>query len=187
MRYQDLSPEQKAKFRDANRDRNVDDVDWWNGVYEDFIGFAELLGITTSIQHVAFSGFWSQGDGACFTGSWSPRLDASTEIRKHAPEDIELHRIADALVALGMKHKMLNQQVSASISRRAGIYMHSNMMDVELEVDGWPEDTAHVQTFRDLADWLYKSLEQEYTYLTSDESLNEALQDVEITNTEALT
>jgi len=55
------------------------DYDWYDAVYEDFQRIAEILGIrlktrvcrlvggrTREDPCIWFSGFWSQGDGACY-------------------------------------------------------------------------------------------------------------------------
>lgn len=190
MRYQDLSPEQKAKFRDANRDWSVDGIDWWDGVYGDFLAVCQIVGVVTNIRHVVFSGFWSQGDGASFAGSWRWRAEASAEIRQHAPEDTELHRITDALTAEGVKARLCGATyLGATISRSDSMYCHSGTMNVEFEIGD--ENTGSCfenedleQLFRDLADWLYENLENEYEHLTSDDHLDEALADEEIEDEE---
>jgi hypothetical protein len=46
---------------------------------------------------VYWTGFWSQGHGACFNSAYCYRKSAVQAIREHAPLDIELHRIAEAL------------------------------------------------------------------------------------------
>ena len=64
-----------------------------------------------------FSGFWSQGDGACFEGRYAYAPRASLRIRDYAPRDTELHRIADALQAL---QRLNFYQLTASFRRLAG-------------------------------------------------------------------
>ena len=51
---------------DKYRHINVDGIDWWEYIENEFIESMELVGI--DVSKIYFSGFWSQGDGACFDG-----------------------------------------------------------------------------------------------------------------------
>lgn len=62
-----LSNQQREEILDKYRQWNVDHVDWWDNVYESFKSDMEAIGI--SVYRMKFSGFWSQGDGACFEGA----------------------------------------------------------------------------------------------------------------------
>ena len=197
-------------FIDAHRDFNVGH-DWWDSVYSDLHQICEILGIDLDKNEPSFSGFWSQGDGASWTGSYNatkllrgyetagtkhPTYDfAPQKIREHAPKDEELHRIADELCLLARVYFPTYIQVH----RHNSHYVHSSTMYVEtleLCVGGeWYADyhdhgiadevLEHVNDtlqglFRDLADWLYTTLETEYDYLTSDEAVIESLEANEI-------
>ncbi|EFP1523832.1 antitoxin of toxin-antitoxin stability system, partial [Salmonella enterica] len=83
------------------------EYDWYSDVYEDFTLICSILGIRLNTRTVTttggryhektciwFSGFWSQGDGACFEGHYRYQSGAAQNIRQHAPQDEELHRIA---------------------------------------------------------------------------------------------
>jgi hypothetical protein len=169
--------------------------DWWDSVYDDFRQICEIIGIDLDKGEPSFTGFWSQGDGASFTGqyrAWDylarpPTLyyeTAPTKIREHAPNDEELHRIADELCMLSRIYfpTFINTKRFGSSS-----YVHEQTMDcyvepMEGDPDDWAEEVhAHVQDqgamlMRDLARWLYRTLEAEYDYLTSDEAVWEAIQ-----------
>jgi hypothetical protein len=112
---------------------------------------------------------------------------APAKIRKHAPHDEELHRIADELCLLAR----IYGPVYATVSQSSSHYSHSNTMQLgeweyyDEDADPAPEVYDHIeetllQLFRDLADWLYKTLEREYEYLTSDEVVIESLEANEI-------
>ncbi len=49
---------------DKYRDVLVGHGDWYESVYEHFKEMMSVIGIR--VDKVYFSGFWSQGDGACF-------------------------------------------------------------------------------------------------------------------------
>src|SRR3546814_8987198 len=78
-----------------------------------------------------FSGCWSQGDGACFEGDYSYAKGALATIRRYAPKDVALHRIADALGSIQRRNFY---QLSARISHR-GRYYHEYSMDIVVERD----------------------------------------------------
>jgi hypothetical protein len=148
---------------------------------------------------VRFSGFCSQGDGASWAGKYraqsgfspvEPTYDlAPAKIREYC-NDEELHHIADELCMLAR----IYGPVYAKVSHNSSNYCHSQTMeldwweyyDEEIDMDDIDGDILnHIETtlidlFRDLADWLYKTLENEYDYLTSDEAVIESLEANEI-------
>jgi hypothetical protein len=65
QRFDALDESTKAKVLDAHRDTNTDH-DWWSFVYENFTHEMREIGI--EVEEMYFRGFWSQGDGACFKG-----------------------------------------------------------------------------------------------------------------------
>jgi hypothetical protein len=191
-----MNKERKAALIERYHDINVSH-DWWDAVYEDFESVCKILGIeldaTKYGPDIMFSGFWSQGDGASWAGAYyAERWDRSSmhnlytydtapaRIREYAPKDEELHRIADELCFLARIYYPAYARVT-----RLGYYCHSGTMhlahyrpmdestdegDFADEVHRHVEDTL-TDLFRDLADWLYARLEQEYNYLTSDEAV----------------
>lgn len=164
---------------------------WYEFVYEDFEAICEILGIelktfpvrlygggTSQKPCIWFSGFWSQGDGACFEGCYRYQKAAGRKIREHAPQDYELHRIASALQAIQRHHFY---HLRAEIVHH-GRYYHEYCMAIEVALDssdvqGMIADAADgvVELMRDLARWLYRQLEREYEYLTSNEVVDEAI------------
>jgi len=197
-------------FLDEHRDFNVTH-DWWDCVYSDFSQICEIMGIELDKDEPSFSGFWSQGDGASWSGRYaaqstlrgyetrgqiSPTYDlAPAKIREHAPQDEELRRIADELCFLARVYG----STYAIVRRHDHRYVHSNTMcvseweycdenidmnEVDEAVIGHVEE-ALLHAFKALADWLYKALDAEYDYRTSDEAVIEALEANEIEEHEA--
>ena len=189
-RLQGLSDAAREKARAWYRE-GVFDYDWYDAVYEDFQQIAEILGIRFKTRTVHpmgggtrqepciwFSGFWSQGDGACFEGRYEYAKSASAAIRAHAPRDADLHRIADTLRAVQRRNFY---QLYADIGHR-GRYYHEGCMEIVVRRNshGWQDITADAEesladALRDLARWLYRQLEREYEYLTSDEAVDEMI------------
>ncbi|MDE0407814.1 MAG: antitoxin of toxin-antitoxin stability system [Alphaproteobacteria bacterium] len=169
------------------------DYEWYDFVYEDFGTICRILGVTLRTSpmrlygggtrdkpHLNFSGFWSQGDGACFAGRYCYARGAAKAIRVHAPQDTELHRIADELQTAQRRNFF---QLHGTI-RQTGRYCHEYTMAIEVERDSptWQpvtdgaEDTV-IEVMRDLARWLYRQLRQEYEHLTSDDAIDETVAD----------
>lgn len=141
---------------------------WYESVVEDAKTIAALMGI--EIKDVNFSGFWSQGDGASFTGSYAWRSGSVQAVKEHAPQDETLHAIAAALQKVQAPNFY---RLTASIAHR-GHYSHEYCMAID--VDGVlvadAEETLK-DTLRDYARWIYRQLEKEYEYRTSEEALIE--------------
>lgn len=188
-RFEALSEGDKQSILDRHRDINVDH-DWWDCVYDAFKADMDAIGI--EVDRVYFSGFWSQGDGACFEG----RVDDWRLFLKSwgYTDELVVQHFAD--------------HASFSVSHR-GHYYHENCtrFDAEfhlpdqyvdedhfLEYYGFGEelrDAALVavlskfdgrklegeftEAFKDHMRDLYRRLENEYEYRTSDEAVLEAL------------
>lgn len=195
----ELSDTAKDKARAWYR-QGAFDFDWYDSVYEDFERICIILGITLKTRPVRlygggtrqdpciwFSGFWSQGDGASFEGSYSYVKGAHVSIRNYAPQDTQLHAIADRLRDLQRRNFY---QLYADISQ-SGRYCHEYTMSVTAERDhpyhpAMTDDADAILTeaFRDLARWLYRQLEKEYEFQTSDAEVDEAILANEYTFTE---
>jgi hypothetical protein len=186
----ELSEDGRDKARAWYRETAFCD-DWYDFVYEDFKIICSLLGVqlktrsvllcgggTRSKPCIYFSGFWSQGDGACFEALYAYEKDATRKIRAHASQDTELHAIADALQAAQQRNFY---QLRAAITHR-GRYYHEYCMAISVERDSpvfqditTGAEDAIIEALRDLARWLYRQLEREYVYQTSDAAVDEAI------------
>ena len=199
-RLDELSEAAKEKARAWYREGGFD-YEWYDAVYEDFQSIAEILGIRFRTRTVRlmgggtrhdpciwFRGFWSQGDGACYEGVWRHAKGAATRLRAYAPQDVVLHGIADRLQAIQRRNFF---QLRAEITHH-GHYSHEYSMRISVERDSpvgqdMTPDAEDIVTeaLRDLARWLYRQLEREYDYLTSDEAVDESLRANDYTFTEA--
>lgn len=181
--YDELSPEAQEKARDWFRSASEGDNFYSECVIEDATRIGALLGIT--IDDVYWSGFWSQGSGACFIGSYHYAKGAPKAVKAYAPQDAELHRIADALQSLQRKNFYA---LTARISHR-GHYQHSGCMSVAVADSRDQYRETHeddvTQLMRDFADWIYKKLESAYESDNSDESVSENIRCNEYTFTES--
>lgn len=188
--YDGLTEEAKEKARDWYRRGNQEDSWGYECVFEDVADIAELFGLdirqtrkqsSDSKKHwydptIYFSGFWSQGDGACFEGTYSYKKGALKAVIGHAPTDKELHRIVAELQELQRR----NFYRVRCTTKHRGHYNHSGCMWVECENvhDNYLpviDEDAFVQCMRDFADWIYKQLEREFDFINSDEAIEESI------------
>lgn len=189
-RFNELTESARETARQWYRE-SCFDYDWHDCVLEDFAQICEILGVTLKMTPVRltegrtrpkpciyFSGFSCQGDGACFEASYRYARGAHLEIRAYAPQDAQLHRIADALRDAQRRNFY---QLRADVTHH-GCYYHEYMMAIIVERADTPFGNANetaeqeiVEALRDLARWLYRSLEREYGYLTSAEAVDEAI------------
>lgn len=189
-RLEELSAAAKDAARNWYR-QGAPFEDWYEFVYDDFIQICDLIGVdlgsyqvrlygggTRQAPRIWFSGFSSQGDGACFEGRYQYARSSTKSIRAHAPRDAELHRIADTLAAVQRSNFY---QLEARVEHR-GRYYHEYSMTIDVErsapvesamTDGAEEVVA--EALRDLARWLYRQLEAEYAYQTADEQVDAAI------------
>ena len=193
-------PSAREKARDWYRVHHSDS-NWYENVYEDFRAVCGIFGIDLRQRVfrlsngrfmeeacIWFSGFCSQGDGACFEGRWHWQPATARRLREYATQDHELHRIADALQAVQKRNFW---QLQAEIHHR-GRYCHPYSMDITVTRNSptgqamtADAEAAVSEALRDLAFWLYRQLENEYDRLTSDAAVDEALLINEYTFTEA--
>lgn len=168
--FEELSPEHQEKALEYYRDCDTSDSFWYECVIDDAKGIAALMGI--DIDHVYFRGFWSQGDGACFVGSFSYQAGMVKAVKEHAPQDKELHAIAKQIQEL---HRMAFYSASGKVSHY-GHYYHERSMSVDVVCDqGRVREEEWKDTFADVARWIYKRLEADYDYLNSDTQVREGI------------
>lgn len=186
-RFDELDDRAKENARDWFRGDGPHD-DWYDAVYEDAATCGDILGIqlrqkpvklmngsTRYDPAIFFTGFSSQGDGACFEGDYQYAKGAAKAIRAHAPQDTELHRIADALQAVQRE----NFYHLTAVTKHRGHYYHSGCMSVDVDGNearqaGYVTIAEEVtQLMRDFAYWIYRQLEREHDYQQSNEVVDE--------------
>ena len=194
-KFDELSDKAKQKARERWREGTCQDSSWYEGVYDDAVTCAKILGIAIASRSVPlmngkthskptiwFSGFCSQGDGACFEGSYSYAKGCRKAIRKHAPKDTDLHRIADDLTNIQKQH---GYQLEATV-KHSGHYYHSGCTDIEVydrddvDCDIGDADDGIRNCLRSFMDWIYRQLEAEYEYQMSDEAIDESIKANEV-------
>lgn len=187
----ELTDAAKEAAREWYRTNVACEGQWYESVYEDAASVADILGIDLRTRKVAFrngetrydginimfSGFSCQGDGAQFVGSYCYAKGASKEIREYAPQDEELHRIADELQAIQRKHFY---RIAATV-QHSGHYSHEYCTDIDVNLGDYKYPSLDVQkevaeTLRSFMRWIYRSLEKEYDWKRSDEVVDEEIE-----------
>jgi len=187
FKFNELSDSAKETARDWFR--SCIDHDDFDTVIEDAVNMGKLLGIEIDSKGqshcVYWSGFSSQGDGACFEGSYAYKKGSVKAIlsetgakREDASKgDKELLRIAKSLQAI---QKTAFYQLTATM-KHSGHYNHSGCMSVDVsryddKETTCEQDEAIRDLMRDFANWIYKQLDAENDYLYSEENVDESIE-----------
>lgn len=145
-------------------------------VYEDAQQIFEILGFTFTDEKQPFyySGFSSQGDGACIASArYSFKRESMLELKQYC-NDETLFAIAKELQALQRK---TFYTLTASI-KHSGHYYHERSMSIDSECEKGTFDYKEFdELVTRLCHWLYKQLESEYDYRTSYDTCKEELKD----------
>lgn len=209
--FDELSDKAKEKAREWYRRATEGDNEFSEYVIEEAVQQGELLGFEFKTHDVKlcgggtrqkpcvwWSGFSSQGDGACFEGAWracNVKADKVAEDWGDDPATTEIKRIASALAEIAKQYPHASSKLTHS-----GRYNHRYSVSFEFESGiecdeeiaakvaefGDIENTAEAvaETSRDFMQWIYDQLEKAYRYEQSDECVDENIKANEYTFTE---
>jgi len=189
--YEFAELEEKAKDKALKElfDINVN-FDWYDTVFYDFQAIVKTLGISLTANNIHFSGFYSQGDGSAFKASVNlPELLAGVKNenwKSYAPLlelDLPVYEADKHLIKL-----IKNEGIDISpqiIQPTRSYYVRVDMnfqfpynnhrfdrIEAELEkLEEWLQAVADK-----LNRYLYKSLQDDYDYQTSDKAIIEAIE-----------
>lgn len=196
--YTELSDAAKEKAREWYRHCQYENCYWSESVIEDAAGIAGMMGIdlrqrpvklygggTRYEPAIYWSGFWNQGDGACFEGTWRASDVELGAVGKHVGDSeqcLEVKRIAAEFERLAKEFP----EASFSV-KHCGHCQHENCTEFDFTLDGGDELTeaqsARVddaeeelkEAARDFMRWIYRQLEKEYEYQNADEQVVESI------------
>lgn len=164
--------------------------DYHEPVFEQYTEAGKERGF--DIEDIRYSGFWSQGDGA----SWTGRVYVDDFVRYHIKEDHRLY--AQAVVVLELVDDGWVENM-VQVAQR-GYYRHSHTMNIECVAGVWPSpdetlakgvlqgasvsellstidlnafDEEIADAVRAYADDIYKALEEEYYSYFNEEAFKE--------------
>lgn len=167
--FNELSPETQKKVIEDNRNINLDHH-WHDFIYDNWKKKLSSYGFIAPIIH--FSGFYSQGDGACFDAA----IDLETVLKQ---EDIP---------AEYKKLILAKDYIDFGIESNSSYYSHEHTRFIDWCLSDWNVDvrTQSNIILQSFCDWLeskridfcqriYKDLQEEYEHLTSDEAIKETI------------
>ncbi|MCG3778265.1 MAG: hypothetical protein JW388_0978 [Nitrospira sp.] len=200
FRFNELNDKAKEKAREWFRRASDGDDFWSECALEEVEREGILLGISfkerqrTSMSGkplpgkpcIWWSGFWSQGDGACFEGTWSAsdvKADKVADGWGEYPATTEIKRIAAVFEEIAKEYP----ESSFTVTHR-GHYNHENCTEFDFNFpddkagEEWPEDKREAwdkecenlkENAKDFMRWIYRRLEKEYEHANSDEQVDE--------------
>lgn len=184
--FDELPEDVRAKVLERERDINVD-YDWAKWSLEAWEEKLESMGFED--PEIAYSGFWSQRDGASFTCK-------SVNVKAFAKSQRTMGKFKNLIKAIESD----SVDANFSVTRSDHHYCHEYTVKVESEVLYWshkPEPKNYVaieaeegilnnlmlEVVRKLSKQIYRELEKEYEYLTSDEQVIDTIKANEYTFT----
>ena len=186
--FDELSEKAKDKARSDYTSGEYLHEDWWEHIYYDAVNMGQMLGIeigaTTHVStkgrnytttNIWFSGFGSQGDGACFDGTYRYAPDAAKHIDQETTDE-ELLRIAKELTLMHVTQRLQGlEYFTAAIHAERNNSIRTEIRDWGVDEVGEPDEEKFRRLMQDFADWIYKQLETENDYLYSDEYVDEQM------------
>ena len=175
--------EVREKALEKNRYILVDDYSYWyDEIYYNAKEELEKMGFLN--VDIKFSGFGSQGDGACFDGEIDVEklLDYLLEIKKFSIEEItKLKNICDTLDIEIYKNQFSTHYYHEK-TRYINIEVEYNYLDDEFDVEKGDEIINRLEKIveeirLEKCKEIYNQLEEQYDNLTSDECLTDWLND----------
>ena len=177
-KYNELSKEAQQKVIEDNHDINID-YEWYESDFECMI--EELTKKGFDDANIFFSGFYSQGDGACFT--------ANLNVKKL----MKYYKLTTKYTNLLKKY-----DIPGTVKADNHQYCHSNVMYVDIELDAIVdiktlsiaqqdtlndvEEELRIKIFeiaKDEADKIHTTLQKTYEHLTSEDVIIETIKENE--------
>lgn len=202
--FDELDEHAKERAREWYRHGIEEDSFWSEAVIEDAVMVLERMGFSVDMQRgtkhtpaIYFSGFSSQGDGACFEGAWSPssimeRSAFVAEYPAHGTNPDGTAWTSDANAELQRIHAesvRLAELDPAGLvgwrTRHTGRDCHENSVTFEYDDERNENDEtgdmpagiedAHTENARDAMRWVYRQLKREWDYRNSNEVVDEEI------------
>lgn len=171
--FSELTEQQQKAYFELYPEKFTPYQEWYECTIENKKEILESLGFTN--VNIGFSGFWSQGDGAHFTGEFYLCPESIPDIEKVLREYTqyeELQTFAKCLLSLCKQDNHNSPKVTI---HHRGHYQHELCTYFEFSdcIQDELEQTV-IGCCRYFMQEIYQSLEQEYEYLNSWEYVKEA-------------
>lgn len=203
FKFQELSEKGKKRALDLNRNYNVDTDHWYEYTLDLWKSLLGSIGIEDA--EINFSGFCSQGDGACIRSASfdSTKLakfmaspvepSSSLETEDDAGRQAYLQHRAEYIPPACSRWDWINyfqvlDEFSFNLETINHRYQHENCHRLSIDgmtgrkhvdkaVDQCEQELEELR--RDLCIAIYSDLEREYKYMTSDAAVAESMVDNE--------
>lgn len=186
--FDELSDEAKEKAREWYREVSADDQFWHETPIEEWQS-QTLPAMGWSGAKIGYRGFWSQGDGAHFEGTWNSHDVDPEFLTREGWQDPELARFLAAYAALAVKYPKAFCRI-----KHRGHYEHENCTEFDVEVLDENDDHVDSETrdafedeitelSREVMQHIYQSLEKEWEWQNADEQVDETIRANEYTFT----
>lgn len=179
-KWDQLTERQRDGLIEKHRDCHTF-YEWWEGEYEYFIESMAEIGIEVTADNIFFSGFCSQGSGAAFEGA----VGDWAKMFRHLGLLLHYDWFMEATDDRRFQSHIAHRSYSMSFVHNILIYpspydeidepLQHLMWSMDLPSEKFLEDLEDSikEVFEDAAQKLYRSLEEEHDYLTSDEVVKE--------------
>ena len=148
-----------------------------------------MNGKTRYDPEIYFSGFYHQGSGSSFSGRWRAWEMNPDKLKSECPTDSELHRISNVLVECANEDGEMWADINAKRDTWINVDVHDGetieekLNELEYESNEYrlllqsceQLSDSVVEALRDFNHWLYRQLQNEYEYLTSDEQVEDSI------------
>ncbi len=215
--FDELSDKAKEKAREWFREAGMGDDYWTEFVIDEVVEQGQFMGIEFATKEVKlmgggtrrdpniyWSGFWCQGDGACFEGTWRAgdvKLEKVAEGWGPDPTTTEIKRIAGEFAKVAKKypegyfkvvhrgqysHKYCTEfdfepgEIDPDHKALESYMKAEDPFDdaIQLARDRWADDFPEEdlkEAARDFMDYIYEALEREWNDRNADEQVDEAI------------
>ena len=167
-KFNELSSESKERaITSFQEDEDYLAYEWDEYTISDFKTILELIGYYDITCY--FSGFWSQGDGACFSARFSRNKRCLEKVKKYCPKEEKILNIVEKIQSEIPLHEEYE-------IKHSGHYYHEYCTDVYYLGDSEKAeqlDERFLELSRQLMEILYEKLNDEYDYLNSSEAIIE--------------
>ena len=167
-KFYELSTQAKKRaITSFQEDEDYIDYEWYEWTIDDFKTILELIGYYDIECY--FSGFLSQGDGACFSARFSRNKRCLEKVKSYCPKEEKILDIVEQIQSEIPLHEEYEIKYS-------GHYYHEYCTNVYYLGDNNKAeqlDERFLELSRQLMRILYKKLNDEYDYLNSSEAITE--------------
>lgn len=174
--YDELQPKIQEKVLERLRYTNVDFDQWDDYIIEDWQD-EKLPALGFDDAKISYSGFCSQGDGASFTAKVN--ILTWLKVNKNLKQNKELVKF--------LKNESESCYIEINVVRSSRQYSHEYTVSIESDghlYDNVPDkvtkqvddlNPAILQNVHEISRMIYRELEKDYIYQTSDKAIIEAI------------